>query len=261
MRTTWQYTPGQTEALKLSRSRLEMYLECKRCFWLLMRHNVKRPSIPGFTLNQAVDTLLKKEFDIYRKQQKPHPLMSANKLSAVPYQHKDLDTWRDTFKGIEYLVKDYNILIFGGLDDVWQTNEKELIVVDYKATSREEPVTELYPKGSYHDGYRRQLEVYQWLFKKNGFKVCPSSYIVYATGMKDKSRFSNKLAFSLNLIDYQGSTDWIDPLITEVYNCLQSDNLPAIEYAEDNLSEQTLKCGYCAYLKNRLDIIQKIKTK
>ena len=50
--------------------------------------------MPGWALNVAVDELLKKEFDLYRKEQKPHPIMIKHKLNFVPYQHKDLDEWR-----------------------------------------------------------------------------------------------------------------------------------------------------------------------
>ena len=262
MRTTWNYNIGQRETLKLSRSRLEMFLECPRCFWLLMRHNVKQPSIPSFLLNSAVDTLLKKEFDIYRQKDEPHPLMKAQKLKAVPFKHTDLEKWRHPFEGIQYLVEQYNFLIFGGVDDVWINDDQELLIVDYKATAKDEPVVELYPINGYHDSYRRQLEVYQWLFAKNDFKVNPTAYIVYATGLPTKPRFSNKLTFSLNLIPHQGDITWIDTVIDDIYNCLQG-NIPALVYSDATPKSglKTLKCKHCAYIKERIDLSRKLRSK
>lgn len=255
-RTTWTYTIGQKQTLKLSRSRLELFKECPRCFWLLLRHNIKRPSMPGFTLNQAVDHLLKKEFDIYRAQTKPHPLMAKYKLSAIPYEHDKLDDWRDSFKGLEYLNEKYNFLIFGGIDDVWINQEQELIIVDYKSTARDEPVVELYKEPSYHDSYRRQLEIYQWLLAKNDFKVSPKAYIVYATGLRNKDRFSNKISFSLNLIEHQGQTAWIEPLIDEVYACLQAD-IPSLKASPANKDTQ-FDCEHCNYVWQRMTYRQSV---
>lgn len=49
--------------------------------------------VPGFpfTLNSAVDALLKKEFDIYRLKQQPHPLMQKHGLKAVPFKNDNMD--------------------------------------------------------------------------------------------------------------------------------------------------------------------------
>ena len=44
----------------------------------------------------------------------------------------------------------------------------ELIVVDYKATSKDGEVTLDAPR---QDGYKRQMEFYQWLLRCNGFTV------------------------------------------------------------------------------------------
>ena len=62
------------------------------------------PSPPGFPLplNSAVDTLLKKEFDIHRANHTPHPLMKAYGLNAVPFAHEQIDEWRENFKGVEF---------------------------------------------------------------------------------------------------------------------------------------------------------------
>ena len=122
---------------------------------------------------------------MHRKQGTPHPLMDSYGVDAVPFEHKDMDTWRDAFKGVETFHKSTNFIVFGGVDDVWQNNkgEKELIVVDYKATSKTEEVN---LDAEWQNGYKRQMEVYQWLFRQNNFKVSDTGYFVYANGKRDR---------------------------------------------------------------------------
>ena len=93
------YKPGQTAPYKISRSKIELYMQCARCFWLDLRLGIKRPNGPPFTINKAIDALLKKEFNSYRIKGKPHPIMIEFGVDAIPFQHEQLDTWRQTFVG------------------------------------------------------------------------------------------------------------------------------------------------------------------
>ena len=97
-RKTSIYDKKSNTPFKISRSKFFNFLSCKRCFYLDRVKGLKEPSMPGWALNVAVDELLKKEFDLYRKEQKPHPIMVKHNLNFVPYQHKDLDTWRNSLK-------------------------------------------------------------------------------------------------------------------------------------------------------------------
>lgn len=253
-KTTWNYKPGQREVLKLSRSRIDLFMDCRRCFWLLIRQNVKKPSMPGFLLNETVDHLLKKEFDIYRQEKKPHPIMKKAKEKMIPFEHDQLDTWRETFKGIEYLVEEYNFLITGIVDDIWQrVDDQKLVVADYKATSKDQEITALYKPGTYHDAYRHQVEVYQWLLLQNGFEVSSTAYFVYANGCRDKEKFGNKISFKTNLIAYKGQTDWIDSVLEQIYECLQGD-LPAASATVDKYGRPQYDCEHCAYVHRRLSL-------
>ena len=84
-RTRNLYDPQRTKSFRLSRSKIDLFLACPRCFYLDRRLGVGRP--PGFpyNLNSAVDALLKKEFDFHRAQQTQHPLMGAYGIDAVPF--------------------------------------------------------------------------------------------------------------------------------------------------------------------------------
>ena len=109
--------------------------------------------MPCWSLNSAVDELLKKEFDKFRNMQKPHTFIEKNKLKLIPFAHKQIDYWRNALRGgISFLDKNTNIEIHGGVDDIWfDPDTKELVVVDYKAQSSSCPVKiEIYLKNIYH---------------------------------------------------------------------------------------------------------------
>src|SRR3989344_5793791 len=121
---------------RLSRSKIDLFVECPRCFYLDNKLGTGRPRGPAFTLNIAVDALFKKEFDVHRANKSAHPLMEQYGIDAVPYAHKDFETWRENFKGVEYVHPGTGFTISGAVDDVWQNKKGELIVVDYKSTSK-----------------------------------------------------------------------------------------------------------------------------
>jgi hypothetical protein len=119
-RRSQPYRPGQTEPFKVSRSKIELFMQCPRCFWLDTRLKIKRPSGPPFNINKAIDELFKKEFDVHRKAGTPHPIMIENQLeSIVPFQHADLDKWRHNFTGVATVHEPTNLHVFGAIDDVW----------------------------------------------------------------------------------------------------------------------------------------------
>lgn len=224
------------EKWKLSRSKIDLFIECPRCFYVDNKLGTKRPSIPSFNLNIAVDELLKKEFDVHRKAGTPHPIMQEYKLETVPYQHVDMDTWRDPFVGITYLHPEYNFVVSGGIDDIWVNPAGELIVVDYKATSKDGSITTL-ADSSWEAQYLRQVGVYQWLLRQNGFTVSDTAYFVYCNGLKTTDGFGNCLTFETTLIPCTGTTDWIEPTLKQIKACLDSDVYPPCGPT----------CEYCKY--------------
>jgi hypothetical protein len=122
---------------RLSRSKIELFTECPRCFFIDNKLGTARPRGPAFTINIAVDTLLKKEFDVHRVGKTVHPLMQKYGVDAVPFVHAKMDTWRENFEGIEYKDPQTGFVVSGAVDDVWVNTAGELMVVDYKAKSKD----------------------------------------------------------------------------------------------------------------------------
>lgn len=229
---------------RLSRSRIEDFLRCPRCFYLDLRLGVASPPGYPFNLNSAVDKLLKKEFDIHRAKNAPHPLMAAYGVDAVPFSHPKIDEWRDARGGgITYRLEATNFLITGGIDDLWMNPKRELHVVDYKATAKDSDVG---IDADWQVGYRRQIEIYQWLFRRNGFAVSDIGYFVYANGNTDRAAFDGKLEFDVKIIPYPGMDAWVSGAIQDAYYCLNSNDLPPA--AEE--------CDFCIYRRDVGDALK-----
>ena len=84
------------------------------------------------------------------------------------------------------------------------------------------------------------------------FKVSNIGYILYANGKPDEKEFNGKLSFDEHLYPLVCDTEWIDKIIIEMYECLNSDKLPKV--AEDGMvkdvSNVLTKKNYLIFLKN-----------
>lgn len=220
---------------RLSRSKIGLFMECPRCFYIDNKLGTGRPPGYPFNLNSAVDALLKKEFDIHRKGKTAHPLMEQYGVDAVPFEHPKMDIWRENFKGIDVKHAATGMLVCGAVDDVWVNPEGELIIVDYKSTSKDEKIEAL--DKDWHDGYKKQMETYQWLFRQNGFTVSDVGFFVYANAGKDKKAFDGVLEFEVTLVPHKGDDSWVEPTLLKIKECLDSDKLPPVGDG----------CDYCVY--------------
>lgn len=219
---------------RLSRSKIDLFKECPRCFYTDNKLGTARPPGFPFNLNSAVDKLLKKEFDIHRVGKIPHPLMTKYGIDAIPFEHPLMDIWRENFKGVEVKHAATGFTVSGAVDDVWVNPNGDLIVVDYKATSKDGEVN---LDAEWQDGYKRQMEVYQWLLRNSGFTVSDTGYFVYVNGRTDVEAFDGKLEFDVKIIPYTGNADWVDGTLLEIKETLDSEKIP----------DMGINCDYCRY--------------
>jgi CRISPR/Cas system-associated exonuclease Cas4 (RecB family) len=253
-RRTNLYTSNQSIPFNVSRSKIAFFLECPQCFWLDRKLGIVRPEMPGWSLNSAVDSLLKNEFDLLREQKKPHKLMVDFGINAIPFSHPDFPVWRDDNNkklGAEALHKPTNLNICGIIDDIWQDKKtQQLYIVDYKSTSTDYKIS---LDSEYKLGYKTQMEVYQCIFKKLGFNVSDMGYFFFANATKNRPDFGGKLEFENSIIPYKGDDTWIEPTIINIKKCLELNEAP----------ESGADCQHCAYrnliqkesLKTQLSLI------
>ena len=234
--------PSMTRNLKrkeLSRTKLELFCNCARCFYDDVALGLKRPSSPPFTLNIAVDELLKREFDVHRAAGTPHPLCAAEPALAgvVPFPHAEMDAWRYNFTGVRWQHPGNGWTLYGAVDDVWVQPDGTLLVVDYKATARAEEVS----AAGLYDSYRRQAEVYQFLLAGKGLRVSDTAWFVYANGDKTRAAFGGELRFRMNLVPYVGDRSWVQGKFEQAVACAEGTERPSAAEA----------CEWCAYVERR----------
>lgn len=246
-RTKNIYEKNSKAPFKLSRSKIELFTECPRCFYLDRKRGVGRPPGFPFNLNSAVDKLLKKEFDMHRAANTRHPLMEHYGIDAVPFQHGMMDEWRENFKGVQYLHEATHFLVTGAVDDIWINANNELLVVDYKSTSKDSEVT---LDADWQMGYKRQMEIYQWLLRHEEHVkhlVSDTGYFVYCNGRADKEAFDGKLEFDVKIIPYTGNDGWVESALKEIKICLDSEDIP----------EAGAECDYCQYREAADQVLSK----
>ncbi len=229
------YDPESTDPFVLSRSKVELFLDCPRCFYLYRRLGKSRPAGFPFNLNSAVDALLKNEFDRYRSAGEPHPLMTQAGLHAVPHAHSQLDAWRNNFKGVRATHAPSKLELYGAIDDLWRDlDTEELIVTDYKSTSKAGDVT---IDAAWQNSYKRQIEFYQWLLRQQGLAVSRRGWFVYCNGRRDLPSFDARLEFTITLIPYEGDDSWVEGTLLAIRETLSAPQPPALNGG----------CEYCVY--------------
>ena len=242
------YSPNQTEDFKISRSKFTDFLLCKKCFYLDRVKGLVSPGMPGWSLNETTDILLKKEFDKCREDKVPHRIMKEYKLDhVVPFQHEEMDNWRNSLHhGLKVRFKDSNIILQGGIDDLWHdTKEDKLIVVDYKSQASFKKVsTEEYLQGIYHQGYKIQLDFYAYLLQEMGFQVLGTSYFYVCNADRTALDFGGIMRFEETLVPYQWNCDWIESDVEGMISTLNSPKIP----------ESNPSCENCAHSRERFKL-------
>lgn len=224
----------------LSWSKINLFLQCPRCFYKEQVFKIKRPGIDPemFCLHNVIDQLWKREFDIYRKNNEPHPLMLQNHIDAVPLNSNIVTKWRD-YKtgGIQYIDQEKGIVLSGVIDDIWITSDGELIVVDYKTTTKNGIIT-LADSSRWSTNNKRQLAFYSYLLKKLGLDVCSTGYFICSKVLKDRPSFNNRLEFETTIQPYLINDIWVDQTIAGICNCLTQRNIP----------EPAKNCDVCKFV-------------
>jgi hypothetical protein len=225
--------------MRLSRSKIELYIECPRCFYFDVVLKKSRPSSFPLNLNNAIDVLLKKEFDIYREMAVPHPIQKNELSDFLPAKHHMLDAWRNVQKGgLSFENPKVGFTYFGVIDDLWVNSKGQFAIVDYKSTAKQKPVLEI---PEWASGYTRQLSFYNYLLKKNGIVSCNMGFLVYSTALTSELRFENQLKFSTNAISLELKDEWIEPTLDSIQVLLKNKIIP----------EQTESCKYCRFEMER----------
>ena len=215
---------------KFSPSSLSLLKECPRCFWLHFNKSIKRPDSIFPSLPSGMDRILKAHFDSFMVEGKLPPELKSLKGIKLFDDIAVLDAWRSNFKGIQWTDNDGN-LFRGAVDNILMKGKK-LIVLDYK--TRGFPLKE---DTAAH--YQNQLDIYNFLFRKNGFNTADYSYLLF---YHPKHVTPNgDVCFHTDLVRMKISVSNAERIFNDALKVLNSD-----------IPEAGEECGFCEWVKNNL---------
>ena len=137
-----------------------------------------------------------------------------------------LNEWRNNFKGIQWADSHDNV--FRGAVDNLLWNSKKLVVLDYK--TRGFPV-----KDDTHEHYQDQMNIYNFLLRKNKYKTENYAYLLFYHPNKVDS--DGDVLFNTDLVKVKVSVSDADKLFRKALKVL---------YGE--IPEAGEECGFCEWV-------------
>jgi hypothetical protein len=212
--------------VKLSPSALKLLDDCPRCFWLAHNKKIRRPEGIFPSLPSGMDKILKAHFDAFRAQGKVPP--EIKELGAKLFDDETLlKVWTNNFKGIGWTDEQGNVLR-GAMDEVLAKDGK-LIVLDFK--------TRGYPlKEDTADLYQSQLDIYNFLLRKNGYKTDDHGYLLFY--YPEAVDATGHVKFHAELVKMRISVKNAEKLWKDALACLAG-----------AMPKASTTCAYCAWQK------------
>lgn len=214
---------------KFSPSSLSLLKECPRCFWLQFNKDIKRPAGIFPSLPSGMDKILKTHFDSFmEKGELPPELKDIGGNIKLFDDVELLKVWRSNFKGIPWKDKDDN-LFRGAIDNIL-VKGKKLIVLDYK--TRGFPL-----KADTADHYQNQLDIYNFLLRKNGYETEDYAYLLFYH--PDKVNEKGDVLFNTDLVKMKISVKNAEDIFKK-----------ALEVLKGSIPEPAEECQYCKWVDN-----------
>jgi hypothetical protein len=228
------FDPKDREFL-FSRTALDEFVECPRCFYFSRRLGHARPGGGMSGLPGAVEKLMRQELDGYRARHEQHPVMADLPGDLIPFDHPSLGDWRKSKPGIRLAHAGSGFLLSGAPDDVWYSREtEELHIVDYKTTSSDDGAT---LETDWAPKYMRQVSFYQYLLSGIGHPASRVAYFLFAKADKEADAYGGIVRFDSIVRPYEVDTSWIEGALLGARACLEADAPPA----------PTEDCKWCAW--------------
>ncbi len=215
---------------KLSPSSINLMLDCPRCFWLSLVKNVKRPEGIFPSLPSGMDKILKEHFDRFmEKGEFPPELIGKDGIDGCKlFSDKEkLSIWRNNFKGLQYLDKKSGVLLRGAIDNLL-VKGKKFIVLDYK--TRGFPLKE-----DTHKHYQTQMDLYNFLLRKNGHETEDYTYVLFY--YPDKVAETGDVIFETKLIKMPTDPKRGEKIFETAIEILKMEKSP----------KPNKECGFCAW--------------
>ena len=101
------YIKDNLSPYKISRTKIDLFFDCHRCFYIDQRLGIKRPHGAALVINNNIVNKFKKNLDILRKTQTIIPETTAliPEIGLKPLMHDKINLWINTFTGIQSFLK------------------------------------------------------------------------------------------------------------------------------------------------------------
>ena len=211
---------------KFSPSSLSLLKECPRCFWLKFNKDIKRPDSIFPSLPSGMDKILKVHFDHFMKKGELPPELSELKGYKLFDDEELLKIWRSNFKGIQWTDKKGNL--FRGAVDNILIKGKKLVVLDYK--------TRGYPlKEDTHTHYQDQMDIYNFLLRKNGYETEEYTYLIFYHPHKVEE--NGHVCFNTDIIKIKADVKNAEKIFKK-----------ALKVLENDIPTPSEECGFCKWV-------------
>lgn len=218
--------------VKLSPSRLGLFAECPRCFWLALREGLSRPSGPFPSLPGGMDREIKAHFDRYRERGALPPELDGQVDERLHPDQSFLAGARDWRTEPKLRDERLDVVLRGGIDDLLVADDGSLVVLDYK--TRGYP-----PKGDGRpDYYVRQLNCYNLLLRESGHPTADHAYLLYYH--PETVRGDGAMGFHTDLVEVQVDVGAAHQLLED-----------AVATLDGTLPDAATGCEFCEWADAR----------
>lgn len=159
----------------LSKSALEIFKDCPRCFWLEKNKNLKRPAGIKASIMNGLDQGMKDAAEYAIATGKPISYLKGI-VGAAPFKDRGLvkkfSNWR-TFQA-NIVAGNYHALIWGQVDDLIEWRDGRVSPWDFKSNGKKREWVE------YTMQYNTlQADMYEILLEAQGLETTGKAYFSY----------------------------------------------------------------------------------
>ena len=216
------------EEIYLSPNTLNLYTQCKRCFYLTVKYKIKRPRGPVSTLPSSIDYLIKDYFEYYRRINKLPPFLE-NIISGKLITHLDKTLY------YRFTLRDKKVVIAGKLDECIVLEDGKYVPLDHKTRGKSPTMEQVHPS------YQLQMEIYSLLLKENNYPTKDIAYLIYyfpeLVSDYTAKEMSGIINFGFKVIELKLDILRAKRIINEAVECLEKDEIP----------ESSPDCEYCRW--------------
>ena len=213
--------------LTLSNSRLGLFTECPRCFWLDLNAGIKRPDTIFPSLPGGLDAQFKRYFDQFRARADLPPEVKGKLPGQLLSDVEIINRWRDWRRGIRYTPPWAEVELMGALDECLLDEAGFYYPLDYKTRGYA-------PKAETHEYYQDQMNLYTLLLEGNGHTTKRLAYLLYYHPVAVKEH--GLIQFDVSVQEVQTDPDAAERLVTDALAVL---NGPA--------PTRSSSCGFCRW--------------